>query len=581
MPPILPRSVASLTTQDGARRGPPLSLLPEIITALTRRTTNPLRVWWRRSWFYRRRLRGPLADHIVFHPYDALPRRLEDADALLRGRFRFAGENIEVKEESVFDLAPASIGWAQALHDFSWLPPLSAAGGEPARKLATNLIGQWVRRNGKYSEPAWLPHIIARRLIHIFAHGRMVIVNSDVLWRSKLFVSLREQSRMLARIAAEAPDGLPRLEAAAALALSGACLDDDPARLEQGLKRLEEEIARQILPDGGHVSRSPEVLLQCYRHIIMVTDALNAISQEIPHPVRSAHDRIAPMLRFFRHGDGGLALFNGSTESNAKMIAGLLARDEVRGQPFGYARHSGYQRLAAGKSLVVLDCGSAPPGPFSLQAHAGCLAFEMSSSGERLIVNCGATGPQHPQWESALRATAAHSALTLADRSMAAVLPAGLARDLLGPRLIGGPTDIATRRVDTPQGWMIEASHDGYQSIFGIRHERQITLSPQGLMLTGADRLIPTGKAHQNLGFVIRFHIHPDVRVSTSQGGGILLKLPNGEGWRFRSGAPVTIEESVYLGSGQVRRAEQLVISGEVKDMQIELAWVFEQILSN
>ena len=43
-----------------------------------------------------------------------------------------------------------------------------------------------------------------------------MIANSDMLWRSKLFVSLREQSRMLARIAREAPDGMPRFEAAAA-----------------------------------------------------------------------------------------------------------------------------------------------------------------------------------------------------------------------------------------------------------------------------------------------------------------------------------------------------------------------------
>ena len=47
-----------------------------------------------------------------------------------------------------------------------------------------------------------------------------------------------------------------------------------PARLEAGLARLEEEIERQILPDGGHVSRSPEALLYAYRHLIMVMDAL-------------------------------------------------------------------------------------------------------------------------------------------------------------------------------------------------------------------------------------------------------------------------------------------------------------------
>ena len=84
---------------------------------------------------------------------------------------------------------------------------------------------------------------------------------------------------------------------------------------------------------------------------------------------------------------------------------------------------------------------------------------------------------------------------------------------------------------------MVEASHDAYVAQFGVRHERQITLSPQGLVVTGADRLVPKpGKAARPLSFAVRFHIHPDVRVSRSEGGGILLKLPNGEGWRFRAG---------------------------------------------
>ena len=60
----------------------------------------------------------------------------------------------------------------------------------------------------------------------------------------------------------------------------------------------------------------------------------------------------------------------------------------------------------------------------------------------------------------------------------------------------------------------------------------------------------------------MRFHIHPDVRVSRLEGGGILLKLPGGEGWRFRAGGgELGVEESIYLGGEVVRRAEQLVIT--------------------
>ncbi len=90
-----------------------------------------------------------------------------------------------------------------------------------------------MRRNARYAEPASSAHVLARRLVNIFAHGKLVLSNSDMLWRSKVFVSLREQSRLLARIAGEAPDGLPRFEAAAGVVLSGACLGD-ARRLEAG-----------------------------------------------------------------------------------------------------------------------------------------------------------------------------------------------------------------------------------------------------------------------------------------------------------------------------------------------------------
>jgi uncharacterized heparinase superfamily protein len=571
-----------LTGAAQKKRHAPLSLLPEILRALWFRLMTPLRIMRRRNWFYRRLLQGKLPDRIAFYPYDALPRQLENADAMMRGRFRFAGETVDAADKPIFDLPAPSRAWAIELHDFAWLPPLSSAGGEASRKLATTLIAQWVRRNMRYSEPAMTPQVMARRLAHVFAHSRFVLTNSDMMWRSKLFVSLREQARLLARIGEETPDGLPRLEAAAVLALSGACLEDNPKRLDAGLTRLEEELARQILPDGGHISRSPEQLAHAYRLVVMVTDALTAVERPIPQAIRSAHDRMAPMLRFFRHGDGALALFNGGTESDARMIAAMLARDEVRGQPFAHAPHSGYQRIAAARTLVILDCGKPAEGVHANTAHAGCLSFEFGNGQQRIVVNCGAAGVSHPRWDTALRATAAHSTITLDDTSYAGVIAEGFTRDLIGPRLIGTPFAVETSRRETPQGAVVEARHEAYMHDFGIAHERTLSLSPNGLSLNGADRLVPKPHARRprdGVPFAVRFHIHPDVRLSHSQGGGILLKLPNGEGWRFRSGGgQAVIEESVYLGGAQVRKCEQLVISGVVLKDPVEIGWIFEQI---
>ncbi|HUO93536.1 MAG TPA: heparinase II/III family protein [Rhizomicrobium sp.] len=568
-------------SENGPRKLlPPLVLLPEFLKALLARGFRPFRVVWRRSWLYRRLLTGKMPDRVIYYPYDAMPRRLEDADALLRGRFRFAGDTVEVAEGSVFDKRPPSTSWSLALQEFDWLPPLAAAGGDPARRLATNLMTQWVRRFSRYREPAWAPHVMGRRLINIFAHGRLVLSNSDMLWRSKLFVSLREQCRQLARNVDEAPEGLPRFEAAAALALSGICLDDSDKRLGAGIARLETQLARQILPDGGHASRSPEALLDCYRHVVMVMDALSAVGYRIPQTIISAHDRMAPMIRFFRHGDGALALFNGGKEGSARTIAGLLARDEVRGQPFVFAPHSAYQRLVAGRSLALMDVGLTPEGRFSNDAHAGCLAFEFSAAGQRIVVNCGSASGGQIKWNGALRATAAHSTVTIADTSMASILPRGLARDLLGPRLLGGPTKVETSRQETPSGWRVDARHDGYLRHFGVEHARALTLSPTGNLLMGVDTITPKERTRrEGLPFAVRFHIHPDLRCSIAQGGDVLLKMPTGEGWRFHaSTGPVGIEESIYLGGDTVRRSEQIVITGAVRDQPVSLSWAFEQV---
>ena len=558
---------------------PPLALLPEALKVSLWRSLAGWRGWYRSSWGYRRFLKGQLTDRIDYQPQDLHPRRLEEADALLRGRFKFEGEMVDAGTKSIFDAPPVSPQWGEALHGFAWLGPLAAAGGEASRTLATNLMSQWLKRYSKYSEPAWLPQVMARRLIAIFAHGRFIVTASDMLWRSKVFVSLREQSRMLARIAGEAPRGLPQIEAAAALTLSGICLADSSRRVEAGIERLEAALAEQILPDGGHISRSPETLVEVYRLLIMVLEALGFCGYPVPVGVRGALDRMSPMVRFFRHGDGGLALFNGGGESSPRMIQTLLQRDDVKGQPFGYARHSGYHRMSANRTMVLLDCGTPPPGAYSATAHAGCLAFEFGAGAQRIVVNCGtALLGGHRRWQHALRATAAHSTLTLADTSSATVLRDGWVRRRLGSRLVHGPVQIETRRMDTEKGTTVVASHDGYLNPFGIRHERELTLSPHGLAVTGVDRLIPVHERKETLNFAIRFHIHPDVRVSTAQNGDIILKLPNGEGWRLRATGSIGIEESVYLGGDTVRRSEQIVVTGTVKNETAEIGWMIEQI---
>ncbi|MEP0709341.1 MAG: heparinase II/III family protein [Parvibaculum sp.] len=556
------------------------------------------------TWAYGQSLRGPMPDHMVLYPPELRPGRASAADALFQGRWFLPGGQVRAPGgSSPFAADPPSETWAEELHGFSWLRHFTAAhaanNGDTAQRYAQKLVADWIETEGNWHDIAWRPQVIGRRLTSWVANGALIIDGTELVYRSMLLRNMARQARHLARVAAIAPAGEPRITAAMGLAFSGLCLSEGHKRLKKGLVLLCRELDRQILADGGHVSRNPSAQLSILLDLISLRDALTARRIEVPKPVRNAIDRMTPMLRFFRHGDGRLALFNGSTEGPEGAIDAALERDDAKGRPFGFAPHSGYQRLAAGPASLVVDTGRAPPGPFSHEAHAGCLAFEMSAGRSRMIVNCGATKVLGPEWEAASRATAAHSTLVLADTSSARMLRGKISRLLLGARVMEGPVEVDSRRNENEAGVWLETAHDGYAGLFGLIHRRRFFLSATGEDLRGEDVLETAPqprrpkpwqrrywvKPPQDPEFAIRFHIHPDARISLAHDRmNVLVLLPNGDGWQFRARAgggecEIAIEESVYLGSGDAtRRAEQIVVAGRVFRGEARVNWAWRRL---
>ena len=555
--------------------------------------------WTYGTWAYGQTLRGPMPDHMVHYPRDLRPGRADKADALFQGRWFLPGGQVKTDGGSPFSAASPSETWAEELHGFSWLRHFSAAGGDAARTYAQTLVAGWIGRTGSWDSLAWRPHVIGRRLTSWVANGALIIDGSDLIYRSTLLRNMARQARHLARTASLAPAGEKRMTAAIGLAFSGLCLSEGEKRLARGLRLVCREIDRQILADGGHVSRNPSAMLQILLDLISLRDAMRARHVEVPRAIRDAIDRMMPMLRFFRHGDGRLALFNGANEGPEGAIDAALAEDDADGRPFGFAPHSGYQRLAAGPAYIVADTGPPPPGRYSHDAHAGCLSFEMSAGRARLVVNCGTARVLGPDWEAASRATAAHSTLTLADTSSARILRGRVSRALLGARTMGGPTRVESRRSENEMGLWLEASHNGYEKLFGLVHRRRLFLTAGGEEARGEDLLLPAEATRGPLpwerrfwrgmpedpAFAIRFHLHPDARASLAHdGSNVLVLLPNGDGWQFHartgSGEPaISIEESVYLGSGDTtRRAEQIVVSGAVFRGEARVNWAWRRL---
>jgi uncharacterized heparinase superfamily protein len=293
----------------------------------------------------------------------------------------------------------------------------------------------------------------------------------------------------------------------------------------------------------------------------------------MPDGLLAAISGLSSAVRLLRHDDGDLAAFNDSAEGDPAVPAKCLALAGELSLDLRELPATGFQRLSAGKSIVIQDCGRPPQSGFDRHAHAGTLAFEFSHGAERIIVNCGAH-PNSAEWRRVQRSTAAHSTLIVDDTNSSMLLNAG--EEAGGGGMALGPTKVTCRREETQNGTLVEATHDGYAESFGLVHVRRLLLTADGAELAGEDHLLGRGGG----AFALRFHLHPGVQaVVTQNGQAALLKPSSGQGWRLRlQGGALALGDSVYLTkSGQVRRTQQLVVLGDIGQERTQIKWSLQR----
>jgi uncharacterized heparinase superfamily protein len=510
-------------------------------------------------------------DRLVIAPQDLRTADATRASEIYGGRFAFAGKVVICDRRSPFEMAPPSDEWAVDLLSFAWLRHLRAADSAITRANARSLVDDWINTQGRWHPLGWRPDILSRRILFWLCQAPFVLQDADVRFYRRFTRSLSRQVRYLRRTLNQSRDGLPRLQAVIALTYAALCLEGQSGSLRTAARRLIDELERQILPDGGHVSRNPGALIELLIDLLPLRQLFSARNLSPPAALNNAIDRMMPMLRFFRHADGNFALFNGMGPTPVDMVATVLAYDDARGAPVANAPHSGYQRIDAGKTALIMDTGRPPPLALSQEAHAGCLSFELSWNLNRLVVNCGLPAVNKENWRQVARATPAHSTVTLNDTSSCQFFEARTFRRLLfGTLIVNGPRNVQVLREDTVDGAILRTSHDGYDADFATTHHRLLRLSPDGRALDGEDNFSfsPRSGAQTPDGFAVRFHLHPAVKANRlSDGHGVILLLPDHDLWTFNTyGETVEIEESVFLaGSDGPRRTVQIVIYGHAR----------------
>ena len=500
---------------------------------------------------------------------------------LLRGEFEVMGTHRALRPSEAGgaqDWTSGSLAWRAAVHGFAWLRDLRALGTDAARLRGRALAADWLALSG--DPVAEAPEVTGARLSAWLGHWDFLAATAEDAFRRQLMQRMAQDARgVVAGLPAEAAHrgALVALKGgmAAAVAL------EEETWLARCVRFLPAELERQFNPDGGHVERSPAQLLAALQDVIEIRNLLHGAGVEAPPILAAVLDRAAPALRMLRHADGGLALFNGTRDEPAAILDLVLTQAQSRGRAPAALPETGFQRLAASRTLVIVDAGAPPaarrePAPGGLPrgadrfAHAGTLAFEMSVGRDRVIVNCGAAPAAEGEWRDALRATAAHSTLVLADTNSSELRPEGLGRRA---------ETVECERAEASGAQWLDATHDGWLRQFGVRHRRRLYLSDSGDDLRGEDELEITGDIAPP-GFTVRFHLHPAVVASLQQDeAGVLLRLPSGAGWRLRAkGARVAIEESIFL-SAEPRRSQQVALHAEAGATSVQ--WAISRLSLN
>ena len=394
--------------------------------------------------------------------------------------------------------------WLYNLHYFD---DLNADGADARAEWHRALITRWIDENQPAVGNGWEPYPVSLRIVN-WVKWSLTGNQLENGWMQSLAVQARWLSRRLEWHLL----GNHLFANAKALIFAGAYFAGPEADTwrNEGLAILREQLAEQILADGGHFERSPMY------HAIACEDLLDLLNLARCYPssipadtVRVWRETVARMLRWLRtmiHPDGEIVQFNDSAFGIAPAPDHLFRYAngmEIDAAPLSgtmtHLAETGYVRLEQGPATAFLDV--APIGPDYLpgHAHADTLTFELSLFGRRWIVDDGCSTYDEGAERRRQRGTASHNTVVVDEADSSEVWASfRVARRARVEELAVS---------ESKDHCMVTASHDGYLRLPGrVTHRRSLTLCSTSLEVV--DEL--NGRYRRAVASLL---LHPDITV--------------------------------------------------------------------
>ena len=461
------------------------------------------------------------------------------------------------------------------LHNFCWLPALNI---KTEKELGCLIIDQWINNFSNYNEKCWTLDVVTMRLIYWISSYEIIFKNSDLIFRSKVINNIVKQTKHLFKNISLVSSGVNKIKSLAALILVGNSFEQYEEYTQFGLKNLEDELGNFVNKDGFVKSKNPEDLFWTLYFLVLIKEWLILSRKQTPAFINIYINSLGICFKFLRFSNGDLPLFNGANHINTEKFYEFL---ESRGYEFENMENifCGYAKIKSKKIELFIDANNPSSMLHSRNYQAGPLSFELTSGGIKFICNSGSGKNLGEELSYLSSSTAAHSTVTINDTSSCIFQKNALIRKYFGNSLIEKHNIFKQEFKNDKEFIQCVVGHDGYEKRFKILHERQITLFKLKNHIEGIDSLKCKNLENKNLTFSVRFHIHPDIRITKTMGNDILLSSSGGEGWIFRSPQiPTKIEKNLYLGnSDNIKESSFILLEGNIENENTNIIWHLEK----
>ena len=434
------------------------------------------------------------------------------------------------------------------------------------------LIDSWLIHNNPYRGVAWEPYVTSIRVVNLikwsWIQNRYDRTLCESIYAHTIFIAKNIEWHIM---------GNHLIANIKALLFSGyyfrGALGKDI--ITESLAMLKKELRCQFNQDGGHYENTPmyhSMMLHDLLDILqLLLNGQNVYNNDVTISlVSELKTRIKAGLLWLQnltHPDQDISFFNDATMSSAPRLPELTKYAELldikvasHSLESQYLADSGFGILQNKRAKLIANVADISPSYQPGHSHACSLSFELSISGQRVIVNSGVSTYEGGSLRSFQRGTSAYSTVSVCN---------------LDSSEVWSSFRVAKRAKITSHFFhktnecsLLSGTHDGYCRLKqGPTHTRNWRLSDGLLSIT--DTL-----SNMNYPATSRLYLHPDIKIKSTNGN-ITLLQNNGDTIIIEyHGANLTVNDTQwYLSFGKSQSNKCLTFQFLEETMNVTLRW--------